>query len=418
MINIITKKLSPDTLFTVFICLVFGGAFFLDTSIHRVCLYVTLLLGMWSISKNNDWKEAFFIKDPLFITTIVFCLYAAASLLWSENMDGSKIWKGIKPAIFITLSLAIYSYHINKLPKLHTIIIEVFVLSALATAIILLIINVTPITDLAIRENYIWRLEGFGRAQNSNLAGILYACALLCLLFVKPCIFKILNNKAFKVLCIFVIGLALALTLSRGAFLGFIGAFTVACGVKIYSQSYIDKKALITTLTAITTVIILLVFAFPDILKYMIERGSTGRIEIWSIVLEQFKESPWFGRGVGTKFTYDIPHPSMTISVGHAHSLYFSSLLHLGVLGSIIFFTLLTMTWFRAIKYTVRTQDYTILLLISFGYVFGLADFGGYYKSLNNSWIVFWIPMAVLIADRKIKENQNQEEKSIKEYNT
>ncbi len=333
-------------------------------------------------------------------------------------MDGSKIWKGIKPAIFITLSLAIYSYHINKLPKLHPIIIEVFLLSALATATVLLAINVTPITDLAIRENYIWRLEGFGRAQNSNLAGILYACALLCLLFVKPYIFNILNNKVFKVICIFVIGLALALTLSRGAFLGFIGAFTVACGVKIYSQSYIDKKALIATVTAITTVMILLVFAFPDILKYMIERGSTGRIEIWSIVLEQFKESPWFGRGVGTKFTYDIPHPSMTISVGHAHSLYFSSLLHLGVLGSIIFFTLLTMTWFRAIKYTVRTQDYTILLLISFGYIFGLADFGGYYKSLNNSWIVFWIPMAMLIADRKVKETSDQEAQSIKEYNT
>lgn len=402
-LNLQNKNIFPDILFGFFICLVFAGYFFLDTSLHRICLYFTFVFGLFFIHKNNAWREAFIIKDPLFLTTIVFCCYAVISLIWSENMDGEKIWGGIKPSIFIILSIALYSFYINKFPKVYSLAIELFIISATITATILLISNISAIKDLAIREDYIWRLEGFGRAVNSNLAGLLYGCALLCLLFLKPQIFTIFNNRFFKFICIFIIALAFALTLSRGAFLGFIGAIIVSFGVKLYSTNHIDKKLMLTALISATSLVLLLVFVFPNILEYMIERGTTGRIEIWSIGLEQFKESPWVGRGVGTKFIYNIPHPAMTISVGHVHSLYFSSLLHLGIIGSIIFFTLLTLTWFRAVKYTMKTQDYTLILLISFGYVFGLADFGGYYKSLNNSWIVFWIPLAMLIADGKIR---------------
>lgn len=399
------KSMFPDILLAGGLCLVFSGYFFLDTSSHRVCLYFTLVLGMFFVHKNHAWREAFIIRDPLFLATIAFCVYAVISLLWSENLDTEKIWHGIKPAIFIILSISLYSFYLNKFPKVYTLAIELFLLSAFTTATILLILNISSIMNIEVQEHHIWRLEGFGRAVNSNLAGVLYGCALLCLLFLKPSILSIFNNKYLKFLCVSIISFALVLTMSRGAFTGAFGTLIVVFGVKGYSTKNIGIKPILITMFSAITLSLLMVFVFPDILSYMIDRGTTGRIEIWNIALEQFQNSPWIGRGIETKFIYDIPHPSMTISVGHAHSLYFSSLLHLGILGSIIFFTLLILSWVRAVKYTIRTQDYVLLILISFGYIFGLVDSGGYYKSLNNSWVVFWIPLAVLIADNKVNLN-------------
>lgn len=384
-------------------CLVFAGCFFLDTALHRICLYFFLVSGLFFVHSNQSWRDAFMIKDPLFLMICTFLGYTLLSLFWSENMDREALWGGLKPAIFILLSIILYAFYIRSYPRVQALLIELFLLSATITAIILLLSNIDRITTLHTNTLTMWRLEGFGRAGNSNLAGLLYGVALLCFLFLKPNILAIFHHKLFKVFCIFVVAFAFALTLSRGAFAGFIGAFILCVCVKIYSTKEIDHKIISITTITILSLIFALVFIFPDITEYMMNRGATGRIEIWQMALEQYKVSPWIGRGIGTKFIYNIPHPYLPISVGHVHSLYFSTLLHLGVIGSLIFIVLLISVWFRAAKYAIITQDYTLLLLISYGYVFGLVDFGGYYKSLNNSWIIFWIPVAILLAHQEIR---------------
>ncbi|PCJ98636.1 MAG: hypothetical protein COA45_07935 [Zetaproteobacteria bacterium] len=402
-------KIFPDIFLGIFLCLVFAGCFFLDTSPHRICLYITFVSGLFFVNSKQSWHEAFLIKDSLFLMTIAFIGYTLLSLFWSENMDYGDLWGKIKPAIFIPLSIVLYAFYIKSYPAAQSLLIELFLLSAAITATILLIISINEIITPHTNTLTMWRLEGFGRAHNSNLAGLLYGVALLCFLFFKPKALAIFHNKLFRIFCILVVTAAFTLTLSRGAFIGFIGAFILSICVKLYTTKNIDRKAIALTVVTILSLSFALIVVFPDITEYMVNRGATGRIEIWMMALEQYKESPWIGRGIGTEFTYNIPHPYLPISVGHVHSLYFSTLLHLGIIGSVLFLTLLVSVWFRAAKYAITTQDYTLLLIISYGYVFGLVDFGGYYKSLSNSWIVFWIPVAILIARQEIhmKSKQN-----------
>ena len=384
-------------------CILIGGFFILPTSPHRIILYAVLICGLVQIYKNKSWANTVNLNNKLFICILVFLFYALVSNFWSNIEDTERFIQKTKPAIFISLFIIVGTSYLNNKKDIYKLWVETYVLSAAITATALIVINLEHIYNAYI-HNDVWRINGFGRAENSNQAGLFYGIAFIILLFLKGKYIKILNNKYFRVACIISTSFIFFLALSRGAFFAFSSTLIFITILKAYFSD-INKKIIIAPLISIILISVLVSFSFPHLITYMIERGTTGRFELWQLGFEQFLQRPLFGHGAGTKFYYELEFPTHVFVAGHLHNLYLAVLVHFGLVGLSLFLLIVGLTLSGLIKQTKDTNDYSILAIFVLGCIFGLVDLGGHYNSLSTSWMIFWIPALVAIAHQRTLTN-------------
>ncbi len=404
MLDKLKTNLTPNIVLALMLCIIFGGFFFLNTSIHRNILYVTLCLGLLTIHKEQAWG-LFKNKDLLWRLTLLFLGISLISVAWSQNEDAERIWQKIKPALFIIMTMICIILTLKKYPKSWQTALEIFVFCAVLSALSLSLFRMNDIVSFYFlgTSEKTWRLEGFGRTENSNLAGILYGIAALFSLFLKGQTLRVFSKPLVRRLCFIFLFIILFITLSRGAIFAFAGTLGILFIVFLTTPELIKKHAKIIcigfSILAILTIIILI--SVPDIGLYMIERGTTGRFQIWQIAWAHIMEKPLLGHGVGTKFRY-IVFDKMPIDTGHAHNLYFSILLQIGFIGFSSFLALGLLSMRQALKCAYKDKEYAPLIMLSTGFLFGLVDIGGYYTNLGVAWVIFWIPLSYLIYARLI----------------
>lgn len=408
--KIAKKILHLDYVLSLLFCIIIGGFFFLPTSPHRIVLYCIFITGFLYIIRENDWHYIFDRPNKIFLYALGFLFYALISNFWSEIADFERLLQQVKPAIFIPAFMIICVSFFKKRMQFLSLLTEIYVLCSLVTAVIIILLNLGDIYDSYIVESAVWRIEGFGRAENSNQAGLFYGIALLNLCFLRPTYINILQNKYFRTLCALCIFAVFCLTLSRGAFLAFCGTSVFLVLVKGY-LSGVNLKLLSLPILAILSLSIITAFVFPHLLIYMIERGTTGRFELWQIAMGQYLDAPIFGRGAGTKFYYELILPNHVFIAGHVHNLYLSILVHFGLVGFLIFASLTVHVLLGLLQYVKRTGDYSWLIFFVYGLLFGLVDLGGHYNSLSSSWMIFWIPASILIAHQKCTSTNNADAK-------
>ena len=237
------------------------------------------------------------------------------------------------------------------------------------------------------------------------------------LIFIKPAKWKVLT-----VTIIVIIFLCFLITGSRGGMLSMILA-TVAYAFLLKR----NKLILIGRITAFFLIILPLLFtitlnAAPSTIKQMLiqrfypdnnedmEKLSTGsgRTLIWKNGIKLFVQQPFIGHGQET-FTalmmknYDIQKNS--------HNDYLLFLVHFGILGLVIFLTLLV-TAFRELWRLSNTTNKLVIKRMSLCY---LAGFFGYAFAMSTVNIaqpkyLFWAYTAVMLRLSSIdqsKTNQN-----------
>lgn len=381
-----------------------AGFFFLETSQHRIFLYLSMLCGIVCIYKNNAW-EIFKNKDALWLVTAAFLGFIALSLLWSQGMDAERIWQKLKPALFIVITMATAIFLLRQNDKNWAKAQEIFVTSALLSALILLVLNANEIISayLLNETGRIWRLEGMGRAINENLAGLLYGIAALLSLFIKGDLIKLYASKKIRISVFLLLSLILFLTISRGAMLSYLAVSCILILLSITKSIQMEKmrKVAVLSLIGALGVVVIFTYVLPDVADYMIQRGSTGRLQIWEIAWGHACQSPLYGQGIGTKYTYEV-YDKMHIVVGHAHNLYLSTFLQTGIIGLSLFLIIIISCLQKSYR-LARENDMAPVIMVSFGLVFGIVDFGGYYTNLGVTWIVFWLPLAYIIHKRSQK---------------
>lgn len=399
------QKSWLDFALGITLCIMLAGSFFLPTGPHRDVMYASLPLGLFFLHKNNSFNIKDLMNNRLVIFSALFIFLNILSILWSSHNDTEMTWTTFKIAPFLTICILSCAAYLIRYDRGWDYLIDSYILCGITSGILLLIISAPHIWDTYIAppsSALPWRLKGFGRAGNSNLAGLLYSISIIVLLFKPTKIMPYMNNKYFMILGVLVLGFTLFLTLSRGAFIAFIATILILCALKV-SMHIKNKAVLLFTPLILLTILAGLTQLFPNITTYMIERGASGRFEIWALALDKFLQSPILGQGSATRLTYAFffEHP---LTATHEHNIYLSVLTDLGAIGFLSFTALLITTWVYALHYARKTYDYSTLGMITYGYIFGLFDLSGYYVSLGPSWVIFWLPLAFLMS-KKIKEN-------------
>lgn len=129
------------------------------------------------------------------------------------------------------------------------------------------------------------------------------------------------------------VAVGVALTFSRGAYLGFLTSVTYLLLVR--------RKLFLILCAAI--LIPLAVAVLPDSIAHRashevhgndVDALSSGRIEeIWKPLLPEVIKSPFFGSGIGSILWSEAARQQKILPVGHPHSAYLGALLYLGLIG-------------------------------------------------------------------------------------
>lgn len=223
------------------------------------------------------------------------------------------------------------------------------------------------------------------------------------------------NFKKLKIAALVCGVIALFLTFSRGAYLGFIGAliFTaILTFIKagILSRENLKKTAAFGAVVLITAVIILN-FNNPISQRFyatfnLTEGSNAQRIAIWKESLEIFKNNPLFGIGIGNyvvekNILADYRDPS------NAHNLYLDIAVETGIFGLAAWLILLFGTLW---KLSSRANDKRAIFLVA-----GLVWFSvhGFFETAIYSPVILPLLLVYLAAGIKSFSDENRNAKII-----
>jgi O-Antigen ligase len=170
-----------------------------------------------------------------------------------------------------------------------------------------------------------------GIGLHANSLGRMYAVAYAFLLFT----WAESNDKRFKLLCVAsmaLLVLALVLTFSRGAFVGFL-----VVNALFLLWRFNAKTAALALLVGVALFLVLpsqvfdrATFGFDEDANAV----SAGRIDtIWSPLLPELRNSPIWGNGLNSVMWSDPMRNGLMLEVTHPHNAYLEALLDVGLLG-------------------------------------------------------------------------------------
>ncbi len=379
---------------------ILAGFFLFNTGLHRAFFYVAIPIGI-ILLREEDARAivSSIFKDKLFIVSVLYMLLNVASLLWSKNDDLEEYWGAFKIAPFILVFYCMLTCLLAKRPDFTRWYGISYITTGAITAIILLIENFSSIESLYLSSGTasIWRLEAFGRGRNENLAGVIYGVAALLSIYGRIYFLRNWVGRATYSVTAILFSSIVLLTLSRGALVALVGTLAIISAINILIAKRQSPLPLITLIIGVIGIALSFLFAFPEIVNYMVDRGSTGRMQIWSQALDYIKSSPLMGQGAAGKIHFDVSFgDDRLITYNHTHNIYLGTLVKTGIVGFALFMSILFVALRRSLSLIVLHGNYIPFALLVFGSIFGLVDFGGYYVNLGTEWLVFWIPIIYL----------------------
>jgi len=179
---------------------------------------------------------------------------------------------------------------------------------------------------------------------------------------------------------------SVAVLQSRGMLLAWF--FIVVLSLFIIYKNKVKPVTLICTMAVLT--VFFAAFLNSDLGKEMLVRSDSYRLEIWHGYLrETVKCGVWLGCGLETNIHY-VTHDG--ISIPHAHSIYVANFSRTGILGTIVFITLI----FGSIWYGLKKNLWAGWMLAA-GAIVLMFTSSAIIRSPNERWILIHLPLAYLI---------------------
>ena len=247
----------------------------------------------------------------------------------------------MKPLLFVVYALLV-SVAVQKSDKPARFVTPV-VFSVWIMACVVLIFTALAGVSLSDLAGEYSRQFFSALGMHANDLGRLYAVAYALLLFV----WDRSSHIGVKTVMLFAMGvvvLALLLTFSRGAFLGFILVNAM------YLLSRRSSKTLLLAMVLVPLALAFMPGAVVDRVTFGFDEGaegiSNGRVdEIWKPIIPELFRSPFWGNGLGAIMWSAPMQAGILPSVAHPHNAYLESILDLGFIGLVLVLAYWLVTW-------------------------------------------------------------------------
>lgn len=365
----------------LFLLPLLGGLAKVNNTFH-----VAIILSIFSLVFNKELRaEAFyskgFILGLVIISTLLF--YFSFSNLWSEHTG--TLTSEITHSIYIIFFVTIFSA-INSNNKKNIMLAAIF-----SSIVILCLLTFLYVDKQTILRN---RLEnGFSLAPENviDMAGY-YGIGIFCgLILLRE------TGKKWLYLPIAMLFVAMLLTQSRGPLFSMI----VAMAPLVLLLKRIHRRDwLIIGLLLVALAIAIVLSNGYDVLFTRVKDSysqSFVRFGIWENALSYIQQKPWFGWGFNQELDFVN---AIGQRVHTTHSLYFATLLKGGIIGGVLLLAVIVygfyMGWLQ-----IKANQALEASMFLFGVMFYTTQ--GMFLLSNPSvpWIMFWLPLALVMAQPK-----------------
>lgn len=360
--------------------LLLAGFPILSTAMHRWVFYalgIVVLLRLTALRRSIRLLRT----RPLFLACGAFIAYGLLSTTWSPVLEAQEIGEAVLAAVSLLVVLVMGLQVAEAEAQSRFGIGQVLVLSTLicgAICGVYLILYHLGIGDLTVDRS---RMGGLGQVKNPVLLGFVAAVALLTALALRGELRRLAGWAAAPILIALLFAAVIA-TGSRGPLVALFGGTGLLLLLeRRWRTLAVLAMALVLLAVAIAS------GALDDF--YRIGSADSERFAIWTVALEQIAARPWFGYGA-------LYEPELA-GFRATHSLYLGALLYGGVLGSLLLAAVVVLTLLTGLRAAEDPVGRALTAVFALGLVGGLFEFHALFKELDPEWLLFWIPLALLL---------------------
>ncbi|MGH8451789.1 O-antigen ligase family protein [Pseudomonas sp.] len=322
--------------------------------------------------RPRELKEL--LREPLAIAFLVFSAWALTSMLWTpESTNDTDLLKRPLNTLMLFGGFGFLLHYRNELFK------PIF-FSAAVIALVVCLYNL-----VAFAKGYqpgMRMIGGRGALDNPLLSSHVFG--FFCIYWLYVC----MTTPRLKVLWFSIPALAI-MTLAVLA----TGSRTplVALTLAILWISFVSRnlRAVVLISGLVVGGIALLLFC-PELIT---DRGSSFRLELWSMSLHLIGEHPWIGHSYDSDLYLTLADGNQ---LREPHSFALGVLYYVGIIGFIPWVFMLGWGLYKSFK--ERAQPLFILgsSLLAYGIGAGLTEGGGILSRPKEHWFLLWVPLAII----------------------
>lgn len=359
--------------FLTFLCLIESR------SSYHTLLYLLIALPTLTISLLEPSLILRPLKTAAFRVTLLLCTMAILSTLWN-NAEVAD-WRNIRYIISIILFILSVSY-------IHQYQQTALERSMLFAAALWALFGLLEIYSVYYQQGLplSYRAIGAGNLSNTLLTSHVYGAFAT---FIASHYFYS-NKRLRSSLLYLVVFLSLLLfilqTHSRTPLLALSAVFI--CLLLKYRNKHVIY--IVASLTVLSTVYAIFNY------ELLIQRGLSYRPEIWLAAFDDIRIAPLLGHGIGSKMSLFIS--SLNKSFSDSHNIHIGLTYQLGVIGLIVWLTLIAHLFRLYLKNTHNLLIATAFPMLIYGIIAGMTEGGNFFGRPKEVWFLTWLPIAILIA--------------------
>ncbi|GMQ89532.1 MAG: O-antigen ligase family protein [Gammaproteobacteria bacterium] len=322
--------------------------------------------------------------NGLWYSILAYLVYMLLTSFWSIDFSGKEFFIDSRLAVYIVMFLLVTILISARDQKLFENIIRLICISAGVAALISIALWYTkyPLPRP--------RLVGIGIIDNQNPSAFVYGFFAVLNLYYALRSRNPWVRTAFSFLCIALLTFVY-LTESNTGILATVTSVSLLLALYKHNHRLLVAASILGAVTAILYLLWSL-----GLLSDPTDSGFSERLRVWQLVLNQWLEAPVFGNGYQSEI---LLTPSGGKDVANwAHNALLATLRDGGVTGLILHLLILATATRAALRLARKYGDPIYLILIVFGFICMTADTDLLITRPRELWIIFWLPLAMILA--------------------
>ncbi len=362
---------------------------------NRISFFPSYLVGLsvLGLIGTREFKAVFERSRTTLILILSFLAYSALTALWSND-------PGLKPlALYAGYGLLILTFVFGiamaelRFGWFRDVFLLLLVLSATVSACysmyLFQIIQFDPLVDD--------RLYSLGGLHNPVVGALSYGAAFVLMMSYLPTTKETLL-RVVLVLLMVILFAGIINTGTRSVWIGLIAAFI--CLVYLLPAANLKLKlglGIGGILFAILSFAIILELGLDE---KLLARSTSFRPEIWQNLMSKMMSAKLM-LGYGINSSAEIHHVQYVFD--HPHSIYLSTLFYGGVVGLVLFLSVISRVLYLQLTKPQASSIYIVTLLV-FGLVCLIFDGNRLVRKIDFVWLLIWLPIAFSLSV-ECKEN-------------